>query len=135
VVYHNQNYWVFGLFPSSVILKTSKHTVSETGSVSVLRCVGGGRLTPSSHAPAVLKCEQLSADPNGHGGAHHQMSAFHAFCSEWPYAVLFFSPQYTSDVIVVPCCMNSTISTPLLSQKIVHQLSGRQHLFKLFQLV
>jgi hypothetical protein len=25
--------------------------------------------------------------------------------------------QYTSDVIVVPCCMNSTISTPFLSQK------------------
>jgi hypothetical protein len=30
----------------------------------------------------------------------------------------FFSvSQYTSDVTVVPCCMNSTISTPFLSQK------------------
>jgi hypothetical protein len=27
--------------------------------------------------------------------------------------------QYTSDVTVVPCCMNSTISTPFLSQKTV----------------
>jgi hypothetical protein len=25
--------------------------------------------------------------------------------------------KYTSDVIAVPCCMNSTISTPFLSQK------------------
>jgi hypothetical protein len=32
-----QNYWVFGLWPSSGILKTKKHGVSETGSVSVLR--------------------------------------------------------------------------------------------------
>jgi hypothetical protein len=31
------NYWVFGLFPSSSILETRKHDVSETGSVSVLR--------------------------------------------------------------------------------------------------
>jgi hypothetical protein len=36
-----QNYWVFGLFPSSGILGSRKHDVSETGSVSVLRC--GGR--------------------------------------------------------------------------------------------
>jgi hypothetical protein len=32
-----QNYWVFGLFPSSGILENRKHDVSETGSVSVLR--------------------------------------------------------------------------------------------------
>jgi hypothetical protein len=31
-----QNYWVFGPRPSSGILKTRKHNVSETGSVSVL---------------------------------------------------------------------------------------------------
>jgi hypothetical protein len=30
------------------------------------------------------------------------------------FLVLF---QYTSDVIVIPRCMNSTISTPFLSQK------------------
>jgi hypothetical protein len=33
-----QNYWGFGLFPSSGILRNRKHDVSETGSVSVLRC-------------------------------------------------------------------------------------------------
>jgi hypothetical protein len=33
-----QNYWVFGLCPSSGILKTRKHGVSEIGSVTVLRC-------------------------------------------------------------------------------------------------
>jgi heme/copper-type cytochrome/quinol oxidase subunit 1 len=32
-----QNYWVFGLFPSTGILETRKHDVSETGSVSFLR--------------------------------------------------------------------------------------------------
>jgi hypothetical protein len=30
-----QNYWVFGLFPSSGILGNRRHNVSETGSVSV----------------------------------------------------------------------------------------------------
>jgi hypothetical protein len=32
-----QDYWVFWTFPSSGILETRKHDVSETGSVSVLR--------------------------------------------------------------------------------------------------
>jgi hypothetical protein len=39
MVHHAQNYWVFGLFPSSGILGTRKHDVSETGSVPVLRCL------------------------------------------------------------------------------------------------
>jgi hypothetical protein len=68
----------------------------------------------------VLKCEQLYVGTHCHGGALCWMSAFHAFCSEWPYAIfLVFHMQYTSDFIVVPCCMNSTISTPFLSQKTV----------------
>jgi hypothetical protein len=45
MVCHIQNYWDFGLFPSSGILGTRKHDVSETGSVSVLRC--GGKYTYS----------------------------------------------------------------------------------------
>jgi hypothetical protein len=36
MVYNTQNYWVSGLCPSSEILNTRKHKVSETGSVSVL---------------------------------------------------------------------------------------------------
>jgi hypothetical protein len=32
-----QDYWVFWTFPSSGILETRKHDVSENGSVSVLR--------------------------------------------------------------------------------------------------
>jgi hypothetical protein len=36
IIRYTQNYWVFGLCPSSVILETRKHNVSETGSVSVL---------------------------------------------------------------------------------------------------
>jgi hypothetical protein len=37
MVYNTQNYWVFGLRPSSGILKTREHNVSGTGFVSVLR--------------------------------------------------------------------------------------------------
>jgi hypothetical protein len=64
----------------------------------------------------VLACDQLYADVHCHGGAPHRVSAFHVSCYEWSHAV-FSVPQYTSDVIAVPCCMNSTISTPFLSQK------------------
>jgi hypothetical protein len=38
MVYHVQNYWGFGIFPSSGILGTRKHDVSETGSVSETLC-------------------------------------------------------------------------------------------------
>jgi hypothetical protein len=41
MVHNTQNYWLFGLCPSSGILKTREHIVSEIGSVSVLR--KGGR--------------------------------------------------------------------------------------------
>jgi hypothetical protein len=37
MVYNIQNYWGSGLCPLSGILKTRKHSVSETGSVSILR--------------------------------------------------------------------------------------------------
>jgi hypothetical protein len=42
VTTHNttQNYWDFGHCPSSGVPETRKHSVSETGSVSVLRWVG-----------------------------------------------------------------------------------------------
>jgi hypothetical protein len=45
MVYNTQNYWGFGLCPSSGILETRKHNVSETGSVFVVR--GGGEDTYS----------------------------------------------------------------------------------------
>jgi hypothetical protein len=44
-----QDYWVFGLCPSSGILETRKQNFSETGSVSVLRW-GGGK-TPTLLSP------------------------------------------------------------------------------------
>jgi hypothetical protein len=53
MVYHTQNYWVFGLFLSFGILGTRKHDVSETGSVPLLRCVcvrEGGK-TPTQLGP------------------------------------------------------------------------------------
>jgi hypothetical protein len=69
---------------------------------------------------------------------NYHMSAFHAFCSEWLTLRSFFSvSQYNFDVIVVPCCMNFTISTPFLSQKTVaiSFLAGKESLFKNFWLV
>jgi hypothetical protein len=69
-------------------------------------------------AEMLLQCKQLYANEHSYGEALRWMSAFHAFCSEWPYAVFSIS-QYTCDVIVVPCCMNYTISTPFLSQNTV----------------
>jgi hypothetical protein len=47
--YFSQNYWVFGLFPSSGILENRKDDVSETGSVSLLRW--RGEKTPSQLGP------------------------------------------------------------------------------------
>jgi hypothetical protein len=38
MVYHNQNYWVFGLFSLSGILGTRKHDTSETDPVSEKSC-------------------------------------------------------------------------------------------------
>jgi hypothetical protein len=40
--------------------------------------------------------------------------------------------QYISDVIMVPCCINSAISTPFLSQKTdaISFLASRQRVFK-----
>jgi hypothetical protein len=78
-------------------------------------CKEGGQRTPSWNTPPVLECEQLYVDAHFPGGALHKTSAFYTFCSEWPYAVFFSVSQYTSDVIVVPCCMNWAISTPCLS--------------------
>jgi hypothetical protein len=37
MVYNTQNYWVFGLSPSSGILQMIKHDVSETGPVIEIR--------------------------------------------------------------------------------------------------
>jgi hypothetical protein len=65
MMYNTQNYWVFGLCPSSGILETRKHSISETGSVSVLRW--GGK-TPTLLGPlerANLKQSlALSKGPN-----------------------------------------------------------------------
>jgi hypothetical protein len=51
MVYNTQIYWVFGLNPSSGILKNVGHNVLETGSVSNLRwgtySVGSVRANPN----------------------------------------------------------------------------------------
>jgi hypothetical protein len=60
-------------------------------------------------------------------GCQHSMP----FIPNGPMQFFFWCLQYTSDITVVPSCMNSTISTPFLS----HQLSGKQCFFKIVQLV
>jgi hypothetical protein len=37
---NTRNYWVFGVCPTSGILETRKNNVSETGSISCLKCKG-----------------------------------------------------------------------------------------------
>jgi hypothetical protein len=84
----------------------------------------------------VLECEQLYADAHCHGGALHRMSAFHVFFRMGLCSFLVFRMQYTCDVIVVPCCMNTTISAPFLSQKtVVISFLAARCLFTLFRLV
>jgi hypothetical protein len=51
MVYRTQNYCVFGFFPSSGILGTTKHDVSETGYVFVFR-FGGRHLLRTETDPA-----------------------------------------------------------------------------------
>jgi hypothetical protein len=55
MVFSTQNYWVFGLYPSSGILETRKYDVSETGSVSVLRW--RGEKTPTQLGPLERETE------------------------------------------------------------------------------
>jgi hypothetical protein len=66
MVYHIQSYWDFGLFPSSGLLGTRKHEVSETGSVSFLRC-GGETPTQSLHlwTPRTRECKQIQFPNRG----------------------------------------------------------------------
>jgi hypothetical protein len=48
MVYNTQNYWVFGLCPSSGILEIRKRNITETGAVSNL--MWGGK-TPTQFGP------------------------------------------------------------------------------------
>jgi hypothetical protein len=82
-------------------------------------CKEGGETCPSLNTQAVDKYEELYVDVHCHGGALHWMAAFHALCSAQPALHSSFSvSQYTSG-IVMPCCINSTLSMPLLSKKTV----------------
>jgi hypothetical protein len=69
---------------SQPILQVGKE-VTVVGARSGL---DGSQTTPSWNDPAVLKCGEMYADTHCHGEALYRMSAFHAFCSEWPYAVI-----------------------------------------------
>jgi hypothetical protein len=99
-------------------------------------CKESGQTTPNWNAPTVFECEQLYADAHCHGGALHRISAFHAIVLNGPMQFIYLFTfiisvlQYTSDVIVVSCWMNSTISTPFLSQKTIaiNFLAGNIHL-------
>jgi hypothetical protein len=50
-----------------------------------------------------------------HTGCQHSTR----FVLNGPTHLYFSALQYTSDAIVVPCCMNFTISTPFLTQETV----------------
>jgi hypothetical protein len=58
---YSQNCCVFGLSPSPGILETRKHDVSETGSISVLKCK---RKTPTQLGPLERWRLAISKGPN-----------------------------------------------------------------------
>lgn len=49
-----------------------------------------------------LEYPQLYVDMHWRKGALHRVSAFHAFCSELPYAATFSVLRYISGVIMIP---------------------------------
>jgi hypothetical protein len=51
MVYNTQNYYVFGLCPSSGILENRKHNVSETDQVSETLCFLVFRITDDGQSP------------------------------------------------------------------------------------
>jgi hypothetical protein len=51
MVYHTQNYWVFGHFPSSGIVGTRKHDVSERDLVSETSCFLVPRIPDDGKSP------------------------------------------------------------------------------------
>jgi hypothetical protein len=55
--------------------------------------------TNSWIAPGMFERKVLYADIRCREGTMHRMSAFHTFCSEWPYAFVSVS-QYASDILV-----------------------------------
>jgi hypothetical protein len=66
MVYNTQNYWVFGLCPSSGILEARKHKVSETGSVFILKWGGGGDIRAifkTKHTLSSLMKTRPESDP------------------------------------------------------------------------
>jgi hypothetical protein len=111
------------------ILQLLLNVVTKEGSQSI----------PSWNAPTVLECKQLYLYMDVHclGGALHQMSAFHAFCSEWPYAVFLVFRNTLLMLLWFLVAWIPPSALAFLSQKTVaiHQLSGKQHLFKHFWFV
>jgi hypothetical protein len=66
-----QNYWYFGLFPSSGILENRKHDVSETGSVSKMpyflfsRILDDGKRPKNPVIPCVIHHRQNPLESTG----------------------------------------------------------------------
>jgi hypothetical protein len=66
MVYHIQNYWLFLLFPSSGILGTRKHDVSERDPVSET-CFLVPRIPDDGKSPKTRNSEH-SKEPSGSTG-------------------------------------------------------------------
>jgi hypothetical protein len=64
--YNTQNYWVFGLFPSSGILETRKHDVSETGHCfrPQVRCLLPTHLRTETDPVSKTSCSLASRIPD-----------------------------------------------------------------------
>jgi hypothetical protein len=80
------------------------------------------------NAPAVIEWEHLYMDMHCHGGALpvHWISAFHTFCSEWPYII--FLVFYNTLLTLLWCLVAWISPSALLScpKNSCHQFSHRQ---------
>jgi hypothetical protein len=87
--YVSQNYWVFGLRPSSGILETIKHNVSETG-LFPSPGEGGGKtttlLSPLERANLMTEWWRKSKNPVIRSIIHHRQNPS---ASNWNVSVLF----------------------------------------------
>jgi hypothetical protein len=93
---------------------TSKQVAVARSEIRVVR-----RVVKQLPVENLQQCSnaQLYADAHCHGGALRRISEIYWFCSECPYTVYFRVSQHTTAVILVPCCLNSTISILFLPQK------------------
>jgi hypothetical protein len=122
MVYNTQNYWVLGLFPSSIILENRKHYVSETGSVSVRRW--RGEKTPTQGRFVSYAITMLCVyDPPLSTIEYLEESLWNLVCISWH---LNLSERLTSQIPRISLCVCMCTPLSLLSNGTLQMLPRQQ---------